>query len=328
MILFQSKIAEHQQLAEHYRELAAKREALAQSFIEVQSQAQTDLGSLKALLEKCSSLGVSDAIASLKNAVLSLFGTDDGNDGGNQPTPTPDDDPDEPELLCLNGETGDCLTTADLDGSDLEPDTQLFVGVCPSGNVHTQESPDNPLADDHVLSSGAELNRQTCSIDPDLHWQNSAPDGSAWEIATHLVCLLGDILEEGDVVEVLSDRYPGYKGHVGTLKTISRMSELSFCIKFANGHVRYYPRTELKFVAKGEPEPETQPGLHTGQVLMGNRVVTTGAYVGVTRRSRIANARRGTADKVAARQLVRDGLSPEQALAVVQGEPVDDASDF
>src|SRR3569833_648487 len=112
MILFQSEIAEHQQLAEHYRELAAKREALAQSFIEVQTQAQTDLGSLKALLEKCSSLGGNDAIgsagalraiASLKFAVLELFGTDDGNDGGNQPTdPTPDTDPDEPELLCLN----------------------------------------------------------------------------------------------------------------------------------------------------------------------------------------------------------------------------------
>jgi hypothetical protein len=55
------------------------------------------------------------AIASLKSAVLGLFGND-GNDGGNQPTdPTPDTDPDEPELLCLNGETGDCLTTADLD---------------------------------------------------------------------------------------------------------------------------------------------------------------------------------------------------------------------
>jgi hypothetical protein len=184
MILFQSEIAEHQQLAEHYRELAAKREALAQSFIEVQSQAQTDLGSLKSLVEKCLTLGGGNAIASLKTAVLELFGTDDGN-GGNQPTePTPDDDPDEPELLCLNGLTGDCLTTDDLDAdSDLEADTQLFVGVCPSGNVHTQESPDNPLADDHVLSSGAELNGQTCSIDPDLHWENTAPVGSSWELA-------------------------------------------------------------------------------------------------------------------------------------------------
>ncbi|HEY9601811.1 MAG TPA: hypothetical protein V6C85_09390 [Allocoleopsis sp.] len=62
MILFQSEIAEHQQLAEHYRELAAKREAFAQSFIEVQSQAQADLGSLKALVEKCSSLGGNEAI--------------------------------------------------------------------------------------------------------------------------------------------------------------------------------------------------------------------------------------------------------------------------
>jgi hypothetical protein len=57
------------------------------------------------------------AIASLKSAVLTLFDSgDDGNDGGNQPTdPMPDTDPDEPELLCLNGITGDCLTSADLD---------------------------------------------------------------------------------------------------------------------------------------------------------------------------------------------------------------------
>jgi hypothetical protein len=106
------------------------------------------------------------------------------------------------------------------------------------------------------------------------------------------------------------------------------MSELPFSIKFSNGHVRYYPRTELKFIAKGETEASTKPGLRTGQVLMGNRVVTTGAYVGVTRRSRISNARRGTTDKVAAMQLVKDGLDPEQALAVIKGESLDDASDF
>jgi hypothetical protein len=76
-----------------------------------------------------------DAIASLKSAVLELFGTDDGNDGGNQPTdPMPDTDPDEPELLCLNGETGDCLTSADLDDdADLHPPltyTQAIKNRC------------------------------------------------------------------------------------------------------------------------------------------------------------------------------------------------------
>jgi hypothetical protein len=66
-----------------------------------------------------------EAIAQLKSAVLTLFDSgDDGNDGGNQPTdPTPDTDPDEPELLCLNGETGDYLTTADLDDDTKNPET-------------------------------------------------------------------------------------------------------------------------------------------------------------------------------------------------------------
>lgn len=48
--------------------------------------------------------------------MLTLFDDGDhGNDGGNLPTdPTPNSDPDgEPELIALNGLTGDCLTTTD-----------------------------------------------------------------------------------------------------------------------------------------------------------------------------------------------------------------------
>jgi len=93
--------------------------------VEVAKQRQTQLieldaltnHTLEGLADVVSKVGhcAPDTIASLKSAVLGLFGND-GNDGGNQPTdPTPDTDPDEPELLCLNGETGDCLTTADLD---------------------------------------------------------------------------------------------------------------------------------------------------------------------------------------------------------------------
>jgi hypothetical protein len=69
------------------------------------------------------------AIANLKNAVLGLFGTDDdsGDHGGNQPIePSPDDGPapeadqedDDFDIIALNGETGDCLTTDDLDDID------------------------------------------------------------------------------------------------------------------------------------------------------------------------------------------------------------------
>lgn len=102
--------------------------------VEAAKQRQTQLIELDALTDhtlegladvvskiQCSA---PDAIASLKSAVLKLFGTDDGNDGGNQPIdPMPDTDPDEPELLCLNGETGDCLTTADLDDDTKNPES-------------------------------------------------------------------------------------------------------------------------------------------------------------------------------------------------------------
>jgi hypothetical protein len=120
MILFQAQIEEHQKLAKHYRELAAKREALAESLLAFQQQADSDLSSLRLLVDKCKEVAP-NAIASLKFAVLTLFDSDDdGNDdGAHQPTdPTPDTDDDDFELLCLNGETGDCLTTADLDGAE------------------------------------------------------------------------------------------------------------------------------------------------------------------------------------------------------------------
>jgi hypothetical protein len=103
--------------------------------VEAAKQRQTQLIELDALTDhtlegladvvskiQCSA---PDAIASLKSAVLTLFDSgDDGNDGGNQPTdPMPDTDPDEPELLCLNGETGDYLTTTDLDDDTKNPES-------------------------------------------------------------------------------------------------------------------------------------------------------------------------------------------------------------
>jgi hypothetical protein len=124
MILFQTEIEEHRKLADHYRELAAKREALAAGLLAVQQQADSDLSSLKLLLSKCKEVAPS-AIASLKSAVLTLFADgNDGSDGGNQPhVPTTGPDESEFELLCLNGETGDYLTTDDLTDADIEADT-------------------------------------------------------------------------------------------------------------------------------------------------------------------------------------------------------------
>ena len=91
MILFQAQIEEHQKLAEHYRDLAAKREALAAGLLAFQQQADSDLSSLRLLVDKCKEVAP-NAIASLKSAVLTLFDNgDDGNDGGNPPI-DPDDE--------------------------------------------------------------------------------------------------------------------------------------------------------------------------------------------------------------------------------------------
>jgi len=95
--------------------LLARVEAAAQRQTQlIELDALTD-HTLEELADVVSKVGhcAPDAIASLKSAVLNLFGTDGENDDGNQPTdPTPD--PDEPELFCLNGITGDCLTTDEL----------------------------------------------------------------------------------------------------------------------------------------------------------------------------------------------------------------------
>jgi len=128
MILFQTQIEEHRKLADHYRELAAKREALVAGLLSIQQQADTNLSSLKDLVDKCKEASPI-AIASLKSAVLTLFDDgDDGSDGGNQPhSPTPEPDDSEPELLGLNGETGDYLTSDDLTDAGIEADTSTPV---------------------------------------------------------------------------------------------------------------------------------------------------------------------------------------------------------
>jgi hypothetical protein len=133
------------------------------------------LGLIKVCLEDLGKVAP-DVIASLKIAVLELFANGDngtGDDGGNQPTdPTPNrGDDGEIEIIALNGETGDCLTTADLD----------------------DPIPDNPVGDEHVLPSARPLAGQSCSINPDLYWaMTTTPDGSTWEFASPLACQLED----------------------------------------------------------------------------------------------------------------------------------------
>jgi hypothetical protein len=79
-----------------------------------------------------------DAIASLKNAVLTLFNSgDDGNDGGNQPTDTPPDNnpalssqqpiPDSDEVEDINFIDEDCLEYPTMEGQRLaQPEGQAW----------------------------------------------------------------------------------------------------------------------------------------------------------------------------------------------------------
>jgi hypothetical protein len=88
-LLFQNQIEEHQQLAEHYRELATKREASAAALIAAQEQANSNLMSLKSLVEKCKEVAPG-AIASLRTAVLSLFDSEGSGETNEPMVPTPD----------------------------------------------------------------------------------------------------------------------------------------------------------------------------------------------------------------------------------------------
>jgi hypothetical protein len=195
MILFQAQIEEHQQLAEHYRELAAKREALAAGLVVVQQQADSDLSSLKLLVDKCKEVAPS-AIASLKTAVLTLFA--DGDDGGNQPSdPTPDTDPmleqtpvtEEIEEISFIDE--DWLEYDTLEGQRCHIDQELdfyWTTAKPEGQAWDFASLIACLLED------APLLGQHCQLTShwEHDWELEPLDGQAWEIATPLCCLLSD----------------------------------------------------------------------------------------------------------------------------------------
>ncbi|MEW5861431.1 MAG: hypothetical protein AB1861_29305 [Cyanobacteriota bacterium] len=120
---------------------------------------------------------------------------------------------------------------------------------------------------------------------------------------------------EGDVCEVLEGRY---KGQVGEVASFNRYSELPVSLTLPGGHIKGFLLSQLKLVSKSK-NSQSRQGLHSGQVLLGNRIVTTGEYAGLGRRNAINNARNGLQDKLAAMELVKAGLSQEEAIAAVTG---------
>lgn len=143
-------------------------------------------------------------------------------------------------------------------------------------------------------------------------------NGSVEEFYRSQIKLLRDIsvpaIAFNDLVEV-----PGQVGVFGRVKIIK---DYSIGVE-VDEQLEYFETKELKVKVRAADEaassaPQSQ-GLKSGQVLMGNRIVTTGNSTGLARRSSTLNTPMGTADKVAALELVNAGLSPELAMAAATG---------
>jgi hypothetical protein len=165
--------------------------------------------------------------------------------------------------------------------------------------------------------SATETPAQAAGIEPPSDW------GKVQQLEESGADPMTCILNCNDVVEVIGNRYPQHCGKVGTVEGIANLSELPILVRTPLGKKGYH-RSDLKFISKGEPTQ--RQGLQSEQELLGGKVVTTGTYFGQRRRNAINTARMGTADKVAALELVKAGVSPEEAMAAATG--ADDASDF
>jgi hypothetical protein len=225
ILFFQEQIAEHQQLAEHYRELAAKREALAVGLLTVQQQADSDLSSLKQLVDKCKEVAPS-AIASLKSAVLNLFSDGGNNDGNDEPKqesvanpiarisamPTEqaiegvaNDDTQIPEILSTGdrfwfgavSNTGTVIEGLKADEYRCQIDGAVGeVGL----ERHRLHYTSTQLEGQHCDIDAAPLTGQHCQFTS--HWEHDWElepfDGQSWEIASPLCCLLSDVPQHNE----------------------------------------------------------------------------------------------------------------------------------
>jgi hypothetical protein len=103
---------------------------------------------------------------------------------------------------------------------------------------------------------------------------------------------------------------------IGTVEALANFSELPLQVKTPRG-TKGYQRSELKLISKREKLFEKAP--ESGRVMLGGRIETSGNYTGLARRNAINNARNGLEDKLAAMELVRSGVSPDEAMAAVTG---------
>lgn len=123
-------------------------------------------------------------------------------------------------------------------------------------------------------------------------------------------------IQFNDLVEVIADANDtvGLIGAFGRGKTI-KGSRIGVEI---DEQLTYFDSKELNVKARAEAAPQ-QTGLQSGQLLMGNRITTSGDYIGLGRRNAILNNRNGMGDKLATLELMKSGLSRELAMAAVKG---------
>ena len=134
-------------------------------------------------------------------------------------------------------------------------------------------------------------------------------------------------VEFNDLVEVIDDGNDCV-GLVGSFGRVKIIGESRIGVEIDEQLV-YLKPSEVKVKAKAEIETQ-RTSLQSGQLLMGDRIVTSGNYIGQGRISQMLNAKLRVNDKLAAIELAKNlknlGLDPQLAVTVMGGE--DDASDF
>jgi hypothetical protein len=176
---------------------------------------------------------------------------------------------------------------------------------------------------------------EVLEVTPDGRWwklrlpngQELKYPGDTIEPVEEKVAQPNEKIEFNDLVEVVDDGNDCV-GLVGSFGRVKVIGETRIGVEIDEQLVYFNP-LELRIKAKEEKAPQRQ-GLQAGQLLMGDRVITSGNYIGEGRVSQLLSAKLGTADKIATIQLAKDlknlGFDPRLAATVMAGE--DDASDF
>jgi hypothetical protein len=180
-------------------------------YSQLQTQTEGYLQGLSKLKNQIGEAIGTDAIASLKSAVLSLFGTDDGGNLPTEPTPNPDgdapkqesdanvDDTQIPETLSTGARfwfgavsnTGTVIKVLKADEYRCQIDGAVGEVELERHRLHYIPT---QLEGQHCDIDAAPLTGQHCQFTShwEHDWELEPLDGQAWEIATPLCCLLSD----------------------------------------------------------------------------------------------------------------------------------------